>query len=697
VTPGQRKRGKWLLLLALGLSLLGAGLLAACAPAPVQQPSPKPRRPSPFAVAPGAAVTPPPASAAPADATPKERSLQFALIDAAANEVVEGEGFVTPGRSYKLDVALVEGEQVLATLAGGSLRAERLQVVGQGLTYDAASRLVIADAQPPGDPAWRYSLSVALLDGGATPATLQFVPDTAPIYGPEPQAVAGLSFTAAGHGDDGALLPGETAPFVLKVKDQRGREFSSENPGLRAALAQRIRVVSETARFDPVLWTVTLPRNAVKLGQTAYTLTVLYGVAGGPQASQRFAVDYTRVFGPEPKDVKSVDVKLQGLNPNDTLDPGKVIPFTVVIVDNRGRKFSTGREEAFPLPWQRLSIHAENLRVDQEAGTLVSDPDLVKIAGKAYHLTISYGGVKSLTATYVLKPELYAWYRDRTLAAPELRFLGGGGALGASGAAGHPGRVARAGEAGRGRVADSIAGEAGGPGTAGGAGQRGPDVVVAATLVRTFDNLVDYLFIEVTAQGKRSYYLRKPQDAPLKIVSQGGAGGAGGAGGPGGDGGAAAPAGSGGDGGAGGNGGPGGGGGDGGNVQLYLSRPDLQRYFVMEAVPGPGGAGGKPGSGGRGGKPGDAQASGARGLAGRLGQQGLESPAGAPGRAGQASIMTGGPAADLNTTPPAEYRRNLFFVNVRVSAEQRVLSGPGGAARPEARGPAPAPAAPVRR
>jgi hypothetical protein len=133
-------------------------------------------------------------------------------------------------------------------------------------------------------------------------------------------------------------------------------------------------------------------------------------------------------------------------------------------------------------------------------------------------------------------------------------------------------------------------------------------------------------------------------------------------------------------------------------VHLFLSRPDLQRYFALESVPGAGGIGGKPGVGGRGGRPGDPSSSGARGLAGRQGQQGLESSGGAAGRAGSANISTGGPAADLNNNPPAEFRRNLFFVNVRVSAEQKLLSGSAAASRADSRTTSPpataAPAAP---
>jgi hypothetical protein len=101
----------------------------------------------------------------------------------------------------------------------------------------------------------------------------------------------------------------------------------------------------------------------------------------------------------------------------------------------------------------------------------------------------------------------------------------------------------------------------------------------------------------------------------------------------------------------------------------------------LDAKPGAGGNGGKPGEGGRGGR-----ASGS-GMNGRQGQQGLESQAGAPGRAGQTSIMTGGPAADLNNNPPPEFRSRLFFVNLRISPEQKVLAGP----------PAPAKGAPAGR
>jgi hypothetical protein len=190
------------------------------------------------------------------------------------------------------------------------------------------------------------------------------------------------------------------------------------------------------------------------------------------------------------------------------------------------------------------------------------------------------------------------------------------------------------------------------------------------------------IFVSVETQGKRSYFFRNVKDPPLKIVSVGGNGGDGASGGAGGAGGSGARGGSGGDGGAGGNGGSGGLGGDGGNVQLYLTRPDLQRHFALESRPGSGGRQGQPGDGGPGGRAGDPAPGGARGLTGRQGQQGLESQAGASGRTGPVAVMTGGPAADLNNNPPQEYRRNLFFVNVKVSAEQRVLAGTAPVAQP---------------
>jgi hypothetical protein len=599
----------------------------------------------------------------------------LALTDVESGETLTDGGWMVPNRAYRLDATLVQGGRVAASLQNGTLRADQLLVEGEGFRYDVPSGVVVGQ-MPPGDAAWRYRIAVALRDGEGE-AVIHLVPDLAPLLGPDPRAVTALSFTVGGHGEGGALLPGETAPLVVSVRDERGREFSSTQAAARKPLARRLRVRSESVTFDPVRWAVTLPRDAVTPGQSFYSITVEYGGPGGPQVGQRYPVDYTRVHGPEPRDVKSIDVKLHGLNPNDTLDPGKAVFFAVEAVDSKGRRFSTAKDSALPLPWSRLHIRTENLRFDPQAATLTAEPDLVKIAGKTYRLTVSYGGLKALTATYVIKPELYAWYRERTLTAPELRLKGKPGAPGEPGAPGNPGRDGQPAAGRQGRGLEATAGAAGAPGTAGGAGQRGPDVTIAATLVRTFDNLVDYLFIEVSAQGTRNYYLRKPQDGPLKIISQGGAGGAGGMGGAGGNGGTGAPGASGGDGGPGGNGGPGGIGGDGGNIHLYLSRPDLQRYFVLESVPGPGGPGGQPGPGGRGGHAGESTPSGARGLPGRQGQQGLESPAGAPGRPGQTSAMTGGPAAELNNNPPADYRRNLFFVNVRVSAEQRALSGAG--------------------
>jgi hypothetical protein len=632
-------------------------------------------------------MPPPITPAAPAVATPVERPGEIpepehpvaAALEVTVREIsgapVAAGGWLIPGQEYAVDIVVRDlAEQVyrIGVDPESDLWERRIVVRGAGLEWIPTQRRIQAAARPDRLVKGMYELTVELTGEKRFVRKLTFRPDWPLARGLQPEDVTDMRFTVRTPFPDGALLPGEAGRLFVQLKDQRGREYTSDMPAVRAMLAASLAVRGEAIAADLGRFTVSLLPDWFTPQRRRYEIEL--ALAGARvRAARIFPLPPLAYLGPEPDDVQSLDVPLRGLNADDTLDPGKAIPFQVRVTDKKGRVFATGPRSpgVLPLPWSRLTVQTDHLRVNFEQDRLEPEPDPVKMAGKSYQLTIAYGGRKNLTATFVLKPYPYAWYRDRMLTAPLVQFATEPGQPGQAGRTGPKGEDAR----GTSR-AEASPGHPGQPGGPGAAGQRGPDVTVAATLARTFDSLVDLIFVEVSAQGKRSYFFRKPTDPPLKIVSSGGRGGAGGAGGEGGAGGSGAGAANGADGGPGGSGGPGSSGGDGGDIHLFLSRADLQRHFELESVPGAEGAGGGGGAGGPGGRAGAPN-----GLNGRQGQSGFTGPSGQPGRPGQVSIYTGGPAADLNNNPPGEFKERLFLANFRVSSERKLISGPGDSGR----------------
>ena len=603
--------------------------------------------------------------------------IEVTLRETPGGAPVPNGAWLIPGQDYWLDIAVRDAAAQVYRLGVEPEAAQwqkSLEVRGEGLEWFPGERRLHASNNAGTLAGGQYELTVHLKGPKDLVRKQTFRPDWPIVRGLHPEDVSELRFVVRTAYPEGALMPGEPGRLVVQVRDRRGREYSSETRAVRDMLLGALAINGDAIAADLNQFTVALNPSWFNVTRRKYEIeAVLTSVAGPVRASRVYALPPLAYLGPEPDDVQTLEVPLQGLNPDDSVDPGKPIPVQVRVTDKKGRIFATGARSpgVLPLPWSRLTVQTENLRVNFDKERLEPEADPVKMAGRHYSLTVSYGGRKALTATYLLKPYPYAWYRDRMLTGTQLVFSG------ESGQGGLPGRAGSKGED-AGRSAEASPGHPGQPGGPGASGQHGPEIIVAATAARTFDNLMELILVEILEHGKRSYHFRKPTDPPLKIVSQGGRGGAGGTGGDGGAGGGGAAA-NGADGGPGGSGGPGGAGGDGGSVQLFLSRADLQRHFVLDSQPGPEGPGGPGGGGGTGGKAGKPTA-----LNGRQGPSGSVGPSGQPGRAGQVSVYTGGPAADLNNNPPAGFKERLFLANFRVSSERRLISGPGDSGNPAA-------------
>jgi hypothetical protein len=602
---------------------------------------------------------------------PEAVALEATVRERNGEAPVPSGGWLVPGQDYTLDLVVRDSvEQVyrIGIDADSSQWAGDIQVQGAGLEWFPAERRLHASDNAGALSNGMYTLRIALKGQNALTREFSFRPDWPMVRALRPEDVGDLRFVVRTPYPDGALFPGEPGRLIVQLKDRRGRDYSSETPAIREMLLSALAIHGDAVTVDLNQSSVALTPDWFTTQRRQYTVeAVLTSPAGTLNAARTYSVPPLAYQGPDPAEVQSLEVPLQGQNPDDTVDPGKALLFQVKVTDKKGHVFATGARTpgVFPLPWSRMTFETEHLRVNYEQGRLETEADLVKMAGRHYALTVSYAGRKSLTVTYVLKPYVYAWYRDRMLAAPQLVLTGD------EGLSGQPGRAGQKGEDATGPH-EATPGRPGQPGGIGAAGQIGPDVVVAATSARTYDSLVELIFIEVTVHGKHSYYLRKPSDPPLAIVSQGGQGGTGGAGGEGGGGGSGAGLLNGADGGPGGSGGPGGAGGDGGNVQLFLGRADLQKYFTLQSLPGTDGPGGQSGNGGPGGKSGTPDH-----LNGRQGPAGFTGPSGQPGRPGQVSAYTGGPAAELNNNPPAPFKDHLFLANFHISPERHLLSSGG--------------------
>ena len=375
-------------------------------------------------------------------------------------------------------------------------------------------------------------------------------------------------------------------------------------------------------------------------------------------------------YGPDANDVASVAIV------GALADPGRVPPgakrdLDVRVVDFEGRTWRLGRDRSshhgpeYALPPERVDVSVRNGSYDPKARRLHFNPQAKAVVGKTFGVTVSYGESPDLVDRREYEPDFLALVP--LMARNELAYLGDNGQDGQPGRDGQNGNPGRDNSQEQGRAGHGRPGSHGTSGQNGRHGSDGPGLRVVAREVHALDGTTPLLLFEMRRLGTRPEYLiRRMDEDPVTIVSEGGAGSDGGRGGNGGNGGRGGDgyySGDGGSGGNGGNGGAGGDGGRGGDITIILAASLLESAFILDSRGGKGGRGGNGGAAGAAGDPGSTSdwgrdkdhkpppVAGNYGHQGNAGQVGLE---GQDGPVGQVDdfIVDALRAADLKRRTP---------------------------------------------
>jgi len=592
---------------------------------------------------------------------------------------------LVPGETYDFDVVATDKNGFEYRLSLRELNYEYFEIDDLNLSVMAPQfrtdkKISIAKLADEG-----ASITVSYgSDESKLVAQESFAIDRTAVEGPDPKNVDSMSFKLKGGPLRHGLHPGSTyALSDVTVIDKAGRTyvFGGAPPRVPAGKLEFVFDGFEEESTPERL----VPSDDEKHRDSQYRVSIGYR-GTDITATKSFDADFAGAFGPEPANVRSVE-----LTPNESkAKPGSIIDFQVVVEDHNGRRYSA----ANGLPASRLDVKLDG------AGQLKESSIQLESGCQAY----LYGG-PTLTATYIgtelssskeIEVDLEGMLSPYFLSDREIKFVGKDGSKGRSGRDGDRGRSGRRESGPYGTGSPGSPGGQGYQGRDGASGERGPAVEVRTTRVALADRSKWVVLGQIYVDGrpyrvgsrKSEFFLRDVDAGPLRIASVGGAGGDGGKGGDGGHGGKGGDGwntGNGGPGGPGGFGGSGGAGANGGDVIVRVDETSLAGLFQPVSIPGRGGRSGSGGSGGDGGDRGDiakgsvaiglleaaasgysgssytppSQTNGQRGQNGRPGNPGQSGIAGAPGLT---DILT---QADIGRTLfysiPAEVQECLWF------------------------------------
>lgn len=549
---------------------------------------------------------------------------------------------VVPGQNVGIDVVAYAADGKQTRLSEGGLKVEDLVITASNASLSLppsgkGTLLLSRDrAQMAGGG---YEISVRMKEKPEVASIRRLVPDFARLEGPPSEEVKDLIVEIEGEYEN-SLVPGRPVRLYVTAVDREGRRFVYGRDSELKLPVDRLNIATDKMGFDPNTGMLQPSGNRDVLATSGYALAVGYKGKSGVIINKALLPDFSRVDGPDPKDVTRLIVS-GDLTDRDSVVPGRTLVLKIAALDTKGRLFRVGDGE-FPLPHERLQIQVVNGTYDPKSGTIQLTSDYRAFMDKNFKVDIGYVGRADINYSKAFDTDFVSGLP--LMKQDELVFAG------LDGEAGKPGRDGAAGLVGRDGANSDMPGENGKAGRNatngkdGAEGRNGPNIEVEAMETRAFDGRERLNLLEVRASGEAPrYFIRKFNGPALRVLSRGGRGGDGGIGGKGGDGGRGGEgirAGDGGDGGQGGRGGDGGRGGNGGNITVRISTPDLSKALVVLSERGEPGHGGAGGAGGRGGDPGTmlvARDGGDRrvSIPGRDGGQGQQ---GDDGRRGQAGV-----------------------------------------------------------
>jgi len=613
-------------------------------------------------------------------------------------------GMLIPGTSYPFDVQMTDNKGKKYSLKEGSLfardvriQSDQVQIQPDGLTIAVASDVA---KMPQG------TIQLEVSYGPIKKPYLkkqEYKADLAYVLGPEPQDVQEFSVETGTEGDGALIVPGDTIPVQITIKDKKGRTYSAgrQKPALPV---DRLSITAENMDWAPAAMTLTASKDRSSIGKSDYKLAVAYHGRDDLTFSRTFKPDLSAIDGPKPEDVRKlaidVDVPVSG-----RIVPGSGSAVTVTAVDKNGREYSTRSDARFRIPRNQLVLSGTNASFTNANFDVHFNSDAAAMVGAKFTISAKYAGNASVVAEKSFEPNLRAPFESLLLNRSEIVFAGSAGDKGTAGSSGSFGRDGTNTSAQYATGGSGSSGGRGGTGRPGGRGERGQKLLILAAKVLPIDGSEPYVVFELKRGDQAEIHTRHFSDPPLHVVSgggRGGAGGDGGVGGHGGQGGNGYNTGDGGNGGDGGRGGNGGRGGDGGDITLVGSDSDVLSLFELESIGGEGGRPGRGGSGGEYGKAGSAFSAMLGGMAaifggntnaprpilGDLGQSGSKGDDGDEGQEGQPGIVTKevGSVVGLMNKMPADLKKSIKSeaapapTNARVPAsvepEQRVAAKP---------------------
>ena len=546
-------------------------------------------------------------------APPKFTQIDFQVLDPRQQALAE-DMLVVPGSSAKL-------ERVTVTSNTGESRtlddAGEYAVEVRGGTYDPTTGEVHFSRDENEVPTQGYEVAIVHADGLRT--VKRFQADFARINGPAADDLVSFDIDLVWHRDGktytipagNALIPGESYRLYAVAVDKQGRKFYTTDSDYPIPPERIETDLTHFGRNGDSGFGLGADRLSTS-DQDEYRIDAAYGRGKAFAKTLTFRYDPAISQGPHPDLVAAMEI-LDDLGADGPISPGDISQLRVKVTDTAGRGWILGMDgrgshvdNTFPLPPSRIDVVVDNGVYDSRSRKVRFEGDAKGMVGKTYGLAVAYANHPGVVVRKVFQPDFLSIVP--LMEQDDLTYIGQTGHSGRAGRDGRDGSRGKDTNRVMGRAGDGRSGGHGTSGQNGARGSTGPNLRVVAREVRTIDAKTRLALFEVRVPGAPpEYFVRLLEEAPVSIISRGGAGGSGGAGakgGTGGNGGNGYYSGDGGDGGSAGGGGDGGDGGGGGTITVILATHELERAFVLDSQGGPGGDGGVEGVAGQPGIPG---------------------------------------------------------------------------------------------